>query len=317
MDPSIRYTPRTPYPTRAFIALAIAWVALDVAMLAMPMSGIALLWIEHAGLAWLGMLGAKFVLLVGWTAMGEGSDYRSRAAAAFGLSPFVLPPLIVSLVALHLLPMLLGGIFLMVPLGLILALPYAMLIIQDYRLERDLQRADPPRKQFTVLQLMVTTFVVAVVLGVLRWMSHLERDEPILLVLAVTLGWGVPYALTPGLLSVRWYPWGVVAAGMFLFALALPLVGSHERVRWYEVLVIASYLTFFAGHLLLLRLLGYRLVQGRLPWRPDPGIEFLDAALVEAMAASSDEVRFLDPPAKPVAALGDSPFEKPRGPSDL
>lgn len=208
---------------------------------------------EFALIAWIGFLAARAMLMLGWWFLGEGL-LRHRLA---GLLLFSLAAIPVTESALAL-----AMFFLfLAPASVWTGMAFVVLSGLDYRLVRGVPAADEKVGQFTVRQLMLLTLIVAVVSALLRWAQQSERNPAIFAGLIwPLLAWVYPFVMSRGILRPKWYPEGLFAAGLTVYVLALPFFALRPGAT-YAMLIIASYTLTFAIHLLLLRFLGFRLVQ--------------------------------------------------------
>jgi hypothetical protein len=277
--------PRSQFPGRCLAVLIALWLLMDGCMLLIGMGAIVspywlTVWLLVARIA---AFPAKFLLVLGWLILGDGRGVRRLWSVLLLLPTLALSqPDPCGMVAKAFSAMILAALF---------CPPYLMLRARDYRLQRNAAPIPPPRKhkQFSVAQLMQVTLVVAVVLGLLRLTPrHGSAGFDIAVLFFVLLiGWGASLALTVGLLSTRWFPYLLYAVGTVAYLLALPWVAFRDSGPVMDYfLCMLLFLAFFAGHVLLLRALGYRLApyaeliscdSGILfvERRPEPGIIFL------------------------------------------
>jgi hypothetical protein len=246
----------TPFPTHIFIGVGSLWVLLDLVVMLFGWQAP----LEHLLLTvWMGVLMAKFMLLMGWLFLGEGTrDQRLLGGLLFAplLTPFLFKP---EALGLFLVVVMVGS-----PVAAILCIPNLLLYASDCRLRRDTPVVNEPRKQFTVRQLMVVTLVAAMTMGLTRWTIAAELHDVILLLQIPLLGWMAPLALTFGLLSPRWYPCLLYAGGTSVYLLAQSWLAfnSGRNAQPMMFLFVSTYLLFFAAHVLLMRWLGFRLLRG-------------------------------------------------------
>jgi hypothetical protein len=273
-----------PFPTRAFVALGTAWVLEDLTFLAIPFlpapsnqrpffvdNG----WGEAIALAWLASLAAKAMLMLGWFFLGEGRlQHRLAGLALF--TPILVPFLVAAFFSPEAICVLATTAIFAVPLLFALSLPYALLKGYDHRLARDAPANDERLGQFTVKQLMLVTLVAAIVLGLLRWAQQSNMQWAVVGLQLPLLVWVFPFAMCRGLLGQRWYPDILFALGVTGFVLALPAFTLSADDVGSVALFVGTYVAVYAAHLLLLRWLGFRLVQYKPRFRYDPGIYFVE-----------------------------------------
>ena len=273
-----------PFPRRAFVVLGTAWVLEDLTFLAIPFlraqssqrpffvdNG----WGEAIALAWLASLAAKAMLMLGWFLLGEGK-FKQRLAGLALFTPIFVPFLIGAMFSPEAFCVLATtGIF-AAPVLFALSLSYAVLKGYDHRLGRDAPANDEKLGQFTVKQLMLVTFVAAIVLGLLRWAQQSNMQWAVVGLQLPLLVWVFPFAMCRGLLQQRWYPDILVALGVTSFVLALPAFTLSADDVGGVALFVSVYVAVYAAHLLLLRWLGFRLVQYKPRFRYDPGIYFVE-----------------------------------------
>jgi hypothetical protein len=123
---------------------------------------------------------------------------------------------------------------------------------------------------------MFVTLVAAIVLGLLRWAQQANIQWAGVVLQTPLLVWVFPLAMCRGLLQTRWYPDILFALGITAFVLALPSFTLSDEEVGYVAVFVGTYVFVFAGHLLLLRGLGFRLVQYKPVFRYDPEIWFVD-----------------------------------------
>jgi hypothetical protein len=269
-----------PFPTRTFVAVGAFWVLLDLLVVAavffspLPYS-FGRAWVEPLILAWGASLGAKAMLMLGWFFLGEGK-LGQRLTGIFLFIPIIAPYVIGAFGDPTLLCILAMTVLFAVPVLFMLGLPYVLLKATDHRLARDAPVSHEKVGQFTVRQLMLVTFVAAIVLGLLRWAQQSDMQWAVVGLQLPLLVWVFPFVMCRGTLQTRWYPEILFAVGVTAFVLALPLFTlSHEEVGG-VALFVATYVTIFAGHLLILRGLGFRMVQYKPAFQYDPGIWFVE-----------------------------------------
>ena len=272
------------FPTRWFVAVGTGWVLLDAAVVGwlattLVSSGQPLFmrhpWGQALFIAWNASLASKAMLMLGWISLGEGK-LGQRLTGILLFIPIVAPFLIGAFWEPELLCMLAMTLIFAVPVLFMVALPYVLLKATDHRLARDAPASQEKVGQFTVRQLMLVTLVAAVVLGLLRWAEQSKMQWAVVGLQLPLLVWVFPFVMCRGLLQTRWYPDILFALGVTGFVLALPLFTlSHEDVGGVAIFV-CTYVAFFAGHLLMLRALGFRLVQYKPAFRYDPGIWFIE-----------------------------------------
>lgn len=273
--------PFAPFPTRTFAIVGTLWVLLDLLVVAAlaasafsnrPPFFLPEPWAEAIVIAWGASLAAKAMLMLGWFFLGEG-PLGHRLAGVFLFTPVVVPFVIGAPELICLLAM--TAIF-AVPGMFVIGLSYAVLKGTDHRLARDAPASQEKVGQFTVRQLMFVTLVAAIVLGLLRWAQQSNMQWAVVGLQLPLLIWVFPFAMCRGLLQTRWYPDILFALGITAFVLALPSFTLSDEEVGYVALFVGMYVFVFAGHLLLLRGLGFRLVQYKLAFRYDPEIWFVD-----------------------------------------
>ena len=273
-----------PFPTRAFAVLGTAWVLEDATFLAaafLPALSnqrpffVNSRWGAAIALAWLASQAAKAMLMLGWFFLGEGK-LQHRVAGLALFTPILLPFLIAALFSPESICVLATTAIFAVPILFALSLPYAVLKGYDHRLARDAPASHEKVGQFTVRQLMLVTLVAAIVLGLLRWAQQSNMQWAVIGLQVPLLAWAFPFALCRGLLQARWYPDILFALGVTAFVLALPLFTLSSEEVGGVAIVVGTYVGVFAGHLLMLRAVGFRLVQYKPSFRYDPGIWFLE-----------------------------------------
>jgi hypothetical protein len=107
---------------------------------------------------------------------------------------------------------------------------------------------------------MFVTLLAAIVLGALRMSKNPTVVQSLLALQVPIVGWVVPYALCKSLLNRKLYPASAYAAAIVLYVLAFPFFALATAEAWWTAAMAGSYIGFFALHLLILRLLGYRLI---------------------------------------------------------
>lgn len=274
-----------PFPLRSFVWIGIVWAVIDLAALG-------LLWqlryswndsVELLGEAWSGIQSAKVMLLLGWFFLGSG-QLQQRL---WGLVVFA--PLVLFALARGGFSDVLGSLFCMslvaIPGSYLVGLPYLLLRANDHRLMQGVVDLPQTRRQFTVRQLLVVTFAAAVVLGLLRLAGQTDPQVAMFATVLIVLPWAFPLLSCVGLLSLRWNNVTLSAICMATFQLALPMYVLERDQAAGPAVVIASYTLFFLSHVLLLRGLGFRLVEQRLLRFPNEitflepdatGIQFVD-----------------------------------------
>jgi hypothetical protein len=271
--------PPPSFPRRTFGLIAVAWMALDIAVML-------LLWrwaaygrwfplVEIVAIAWQALLAAKLMLMLGWWFLGEGR-FGHRLAGLLLFLPLLVPLLIGAFFDADVIGILAAIVFFGGPVLFIVGWPYLVLQLMEYRFARDAPRSTEKIGQFTVRQLMLITLVAAIVLGVLRWAQQANLSYAVVGLLLPLLGWVFPPVACLGLLHERWYPRVVYAAGLTAWLLALPLFALSNEDARLIVLFVGVYTLTFCGHLLLLRGLGFRLVNYRPRVYYDPGVIFID-----------------------------------------
>lgn len=266
-----------PFPARAFTLIGAAWVVFDLMTLLVlgPATyygpGRLLFLLAEA---WTSVLAAKYMLLVAWLSLGEGT-FQQRLMGGLLFAPVLLPMLLMSLAHEEAFCMLVGVLLMGVPMTAVLAMPFIVLRGNDFRLARDGELTVHKRKQFSIRQLMVLTLIAAVVMALLRWVSVAQLQYSVFGLQLPLLAWVFPAVAMAGLLLPRWYPWGLYALGATLFILALPVAALPAKDALVSLRSTGIYVLFFALHALLVRGLGFRLLHGPPKWYPDPGITFL------------------------------------------
>ncbi len=252
-----------PFPTRAFVAIGIVWVLIDLPVLLATVNEhlLSVSWMMNYLPYWLVVAAAKVMLLVGWLVLGEGTIVQRSAIF------LVFAPLLSAVViGKYDEPELVSGMFffafyasLVLP---VLALPFLAARLSYIILTRNAPRISENKKQFTVRQLMLFTLLIAIALGSLRWIREAESLYPALQFFGGLFCWLYPMLALLGFLRVRFYPSALYALVATVFVIAIPLClkqpayGETMRVAGYN----AIYLCFIAMHILLLRYFGYRLV---------------------------------------------------------
>jgi hypothetical protein len=274
-----------PFPRRSFASISIAWVSIDL----LVMLTLFVLAVNHGipargsvapvtSIVWFAVLSARFLLLLGWLALGEG-EWHDRATGLLSFGALLVPLFIGACFEPQILCVGLGMLLFVAVAGGFLSLPYLVLAASDYRLARDLPTVEHShRGQFTVRQLMVVTLAAAIVLGLLRWASLAQLNNATAAVEALSLGFVFPLAAT-GLLLPRLYPWALYPAGLTAFLVVLPILTVHGEEAWIMALFATSYATFIVLHLVFLRQMGFRLTNQRPRRGYDPGITFLEQTL--------------------------------------
>jgi hypothetical protein len=259
------------------------WVLLDLAVLATlatdAFSGRRPFFFHPWGqallIAWGACLAAKAMLMLGWWFLGEGK-LGHRLNGVFLFTPVFAPFFIAAFWEPELLCGLATTIIFAAPVLCVIGLPYVVLKANEHRLARDAPPSQEKVGQFTVRQLMFVTLVAAIVLGLLRWAQQANLQWAVVALQTPLLMWVFPFVMCRGLLRTRWYPDILFAVGVSAFALALPLFTLSEEEVGEVALFVGTYVFIFAGHLLLMRGLGFRLVQYKPKFRYDPGIWFVD-----------------------------------------
>lgn len=273
-----------PFPTRSFVVVGTLWVLLDAVVVSvlvtMAFSGtppfLIQPWvIEPLLFAWQATLAAKAMLMLGWWFLGEGK-MGHRLAGIFLFTPVIAPIVIAAFFEPEALCVLATVATFAIPALFMIGLPYAVLKGSDHRLALDAPASDEKVGQFTVRQLMLVTLVAAIVLGLLRWAQQSNMQWAVVGLQIPLLIWVFPFVMCRGLLQTRWYPDILFALGVMAFVLGLPAFTLSLDDVLNVAVFVGTYVLVFAGHLLLLRLLGFRLVQYKPTFRYDPGIWFVD-----------------------------------------
>jgi hypothetical protein len=274
--------------------MGIAWAAIDLTAFALLFqlmhSGSPL--VELIGWSWQGILLAKVLLLLGWFFLGSG-PIQNRLSGLLVFAPLLLCLLIMALPPGGF-PEVLGFLFcislLAIPGSFLVGLPYLLLRANDQRLVQGIVERVETRRQFTVRQLLLVTLAAAIVLGLLRAAGQVDPQSAMMASLFIVLPWLFPLLSCVGFLSRRWNKVTLGAAAVAAFQIALPLYAFDRERAWEPVIFVSCYTVFFACHLLLIRRLGFRLIdQRRLRFtdeikfiEPDgTGIAFLDTEAVE------------------------------------
>jgi hypothetical protein len=226
-------------------------------------------------IAWQAAIGAKAMLMLGWWFLGEG-QIGHRLGGIFLFTPLFAPVLIGAFWEPELLCVLATVVVFAVPALCVIGIPYVVLKATEHRLALDAPASSERIGQFTVKQLMLVTLVAAIVLGLLRWAQQSQMNWAVIGLQFPLLVWVYPFVMCRGLLQMRWYPDVLFAVGVSAFVLALPAFTlSHSDVG-YVALFVGTYTLTFTAHLLLIRGLGFRLVQYKPRFRYDSGIWFVD-----------------------------------------
>lgn len=271
------------FPTAPFVIVGAAWALLDVVVLLYFTLGAFSIvprfdWSsygEYLFIAWQAILAAKAMLMLGWWFLGEGQLGHRLAGAALFLPVFV-PVMVAAYFEPELLCVLMTMAVFAVPVLFMVGLPYVVLKATDHRLARDAPASTEKVGQFTVRQLMLVTLIAAIVLGLLRWAEQSQMSWAVVGLQAPLLIWIYPFVMCRGLLQPRWYPDVLFAIGVTAFVLALPSFALSDEEVFRPALFVGTYTFVFTCHLLLLRWLGFRLVQYQPRFRYDPGISFID-----------------------------------------
>ncbi len=245
--------PPAPFPTRAFVAIGIVWVLIDL-----PMFRFA---IENSSpdprlrgylFIWQSLFAARVVLFLGWWIMGEGTA-RQRFAGILLFSPILGVFLLSSSEPL-------AGLV-CVFLSAILVIPYCSFpyLVYDGKLTRDAPRVLENKTQLSLRQLMLLTFLIAMLLGLLRWIRETESLNVFFWLSGFVFSWMYPLLALLGFLRARLYPSAWYAVGATIFFIAVPFSLKHHA--FFEAERLTVYLLFIAGHILLLRYLGFRLIK--------------------------------------------------------
>ncbi len=250
-----------PFPTRAFVAIGIVWVLIDLPMiLFVSDERLAIIWrLWNSNVIWFPLFAARVMLLLGWWMLGEGT-LAQRFSGILLFAPLLGTLLIRAYVNRVIIDDLIL-IFVALPF---LCFPYVFLPMSDCELTRDAPRIHESKPQFSLRQLMLLTLLIAVILGLLRWMRAEESRYGTYLFLGIIFCWFYPLVALFGFLRERLYPgaWYAIAATFFVIVLPLTLEESGYVIKEQAASFLAIYLFFIAGHILLLRYLGFRLVQG-------------------------------------------------------
>ena len=266
----------SPFPTRTFVAIGVVWVLTDLTAMAILWSwSFRNPWFQLIAISWQAVLAAKAMLMLGWWFLGEGKFGR-RLAGGLLFAPVLAPVLFATIFEPELFCILGGLAALAVPCVCIVGLAFVVLAAMEYRLALDAPIVKLRMGQFTVRQLMVVTLVASLVLGLLRWAHQANMSWAVIGLETPLLVWVYPFALCRGLLQPRWYPEVLFALGVTAYVLALPLFTLTQDDVGPVTLFVGVYALVFTSHLLLLRYLGFRLVQHYRRLRIDEGICFID-----------------------------------------
>jgi hypothetical protein len=276
--------PLAPFPTRSFVVVGTVWVLLDVMVVSAVTTDLFSTrlpfyfwkpWGEVLFVAWGASVAAKGMLMLGWFFLGEGK-LGHRLSGVFLFTPLFAPFVIGAFWELDLLCGLAATAIFATPVLCIVGLAYVVLKANEHRLARDAPASQERVGQFTVRQLMLVTLVAAIVLGLLRWAQQSNVQWASTALQIPLLIWVFPFVMCRGLLRPRWYPDILFAVGVTAFVLALPSFTLSAEEVGYVALFVGMYVFVYAGHLLLMRGLGFRLVQYKPTFRYDPGIWFVD-----------------------------------------
>jgi hypothetical protein len=269
----------TPFPIHGFVALGAVWVLLDVfALLFLFRAWHWSPWTDVLLGVWGATLAAKVMLMLGWVFLGEGTLQQRLIGGVLIFSPLLVPLGVAALFDGEPFCLLVSIVVLALPVGFLLGIPYLVLRVADFYLLRGVPPVKTRLGQFTVRQLMLVTLVVALVSGVLHWSLRAKGNGEMMWLLLPLLAWVLPFAAFRGCLQPRWYPEILFAAGLSVYVVALPIVTLRKEVFIEPLLFVVAYVGFFLGNLLVLRWLGFRLVQFFPGFRYDPGIWFIDSS---------------------------------------